>query len=214
MGQGRGATIPRSSLDRPPARDMAAGARERAEERRAARAGMGRRGRAFGPRASTGTPSRPRAVEGARRLFVRETLKNRRARRVRLDEQTASELRRWRLEQAAERLAFGPPWKTDGGLGVEAAWNVTEADGALVHPDTLLGRWKRLVKMAGVPTIPLHGARHSYAEIALSAGIRLDVVSRTLGHSSSAFTADQYSHDSDAAAAEAAELIARTIEGR
>jgi integrase len=42
-------------------------------------------------------------------------------------------------------------------------WIATEADGTVVHPDTLLGRWKRLVKVAGVPAIPLHGARHTYA---------------------------------------------------
>lgn len=153
---------------------------------------------------------RPRAVQGGRRLYVRETLKNRRARRVRLDEQTIAELGRWKAEQAAERLAFGPAWHADGGLGLKDAI-VTEADGIIVHPDTLLGRWKRLVKLAGVPEIPLHGARHSYAEIALRAGVRLDVVSRTLGHATAAFTADQYAHDSDEAAAEAAELIARTL---
>ena len=50
---------------------------------------------------------------------------------------------------------------------------------------------------------PARPARHSYAELALSSGVRLVVVSRTLGHSSSAFTADQYSHCSDEAAAEA-----------
>ena len=67
------------------------------------------------------------------------------------------------------------------------------------------------MKVAGVTPIGLHGARHSYAEIALGAGVRLDVVSRTLGHASAAFTADQYSHDSDAAAAEAAEIVGRAI---
>jgi integrase len=154
---------------------------------------------------------RPRAVQGARRLFVRFTLKNRRARRVRLDEQTAAELHRWKAAQSSERLAFGPAWKTDGGLGVQAEWIVTEADGTVVHPDTLLGRWKRLVRLAGVPAIPLHGARHSYAELALSSGVRLDVVSRALGHSSSAFTADQYSHDSEEAAAEAADRIGAAL---
>jgi DNA-directed RNA polymerase specialized sigma24 family protein len=59
----------------------------------------------------------------------------------------------------------------------------------------------------------LHGARHSYAELAVSSGVRLDVVSRTLGHSSSAFTADQYSHDSDEAAAEAADRIGALLRG-
>jgi integrase len=57
---------------------------------------------------------------------------------------------------------------------------LTEPDGALVHPDTLLGRWKRMVKTAGITPIGLHGARHSYAEISLAAGVRLDVVSRTI----------------------------------
>jgi integrase len=69
------------------------------------------------------------------------------------------------------------------------------------------------VKSAGVPEIPLHGARHSCAELALSAGVRLDVVSCRLGHATAAFAADQYAHDSDDAAAEAAEIVARTIDG-
>jgi hypothetical protein len=66
------------------------------------------------------------------------------------------------LRSAGGRMpapSSGPAWKTDGGLGVQAEWIVTEADGTVVHPGTLLGRWKRLVKVAGVPVIPLHGAR-------------------------------------------------------
>jgi integrase len=157
---------------------------------------------------------RPRTVRGVPRVYVREMLKNRRWRRVRLDDETASDLRRWKAEQNENRLAFGEAWKADGGVGVEADWIVTEAHGVIVHPDTLLGRWKRLVRQAGVTPIGLHGARHSYAEIALGAGVRLDVVSRTLGHASAAFTADRYSHDSDAAAAEAAELVGRAIGAR
>jgi integrase len=155
---------------------------------------------------------RPRAVSGARRVYVRGTLKGRRARRVRLDEQTASALRSWKAAQGEERLAFGAAWKADGGLGVGADWVVTEADGGVIHPDTLLGRWRRLVSDAGVPSIPLHGARHSYAEIALRAGVRLDVVSRTLGHASASFTADQYAHDNDEAATEAAEIVGRALQ--
>ncbi len=56
---------------------------------------------------------------------------------------------------------------------------------------------------AGVSAIPLHGARHSYVELALTSGVRLDVVSRAIGHASARFTADQYTHDSDEAEAEA-----------
>jgi integrase len=155
-----------------------------------------------------------RPAGGRGRVYVRETTKGRRARRVRIDDATAAALRKWKAEQAAERLVFGAPWKSDGGLGVEAAWVVTEPHGLVVHPDTLLARWKKLVEAAGVTPIGLHGARHSYAELALAAGVRLDVVSRQLGHASISTTADVYSHDSDESAAEAAELVARMIEGR
>lgn len=74
---------------------------------------------------------------------------------------------------------------------------VTEPDGFEVHPDTLPRRWRALVKRAGVKSIPLHGARHSYATLALEAGVRLDIVSRQLGHASIAITADTYGHPDD-----------------
>jgi integrase len=99
-----------------------------------------------------------------------------------------------------EHLSFGGAWKTDGGLGQEAPWIVTEPDGAVVNPETLLGRWRRLVKTAKVTPIPLHGARHSYATLALEAGVRLDIVSAQLGHSNVATTATIYAHISEVAA--------------
>jgi integrase len=70
-----------------------------------------------------------------------------------------------------------------------------------------------LVRAAGITSIGLHGARHSYTEIALAPRCKPDVVSRTRGHASASFTADQYSHDSDAAVAEAAAIVGRAIEG-
>ena len=88
-----------------------------------------------------------------------------------------------------------------------------QPDGFVVHPDTLLRRWKALVKSAGVTPIGLHAARHSYAELALASGVRLDVVSRQLGHSTIATTADIYVHDNNVAAAEAAARIAEVLGG-
>jgi integrase len=76
---------------------------------------------------------------------------------------------------------------------------VTEPDGAVVHPETLRHRFQRLARKAGVPEIPLHGARHSYATLALGAGVGLNQVSRQLGYSSISTTADLYAHDDDEA---------------
>jgi integrase len=126
---------------------------------------------------------------------------------------TATAIRAWKANQATERLAAGVAWRKAGGLGIEGPWVVTEPDGFTIHPDTLLKRWKGLVRVAGVTPIGLHGARHSYAELALSAGIRLDVVSRQLGHASIATTANVYTHDNDEQAREAAEIVGRAIEG-
>jgi integrase len=156
---------------------------------------------------------RPGAVHGEPRVYIRETTKTRRVRRVRFDAATAAALRRWKVAQDEERLAFGPAWKTHGGLGVEAAWVVTESDGAVVHPDTFGARFAALVKVAGVTAITLHAARHTYAELALGAGVRLDVVSRQLGHASISTTSDIYLHDSGEAAADAAVKLAEVLDG-
>jgi Phage integrase family len=106
------------------------------------------------------------------------------------------------------RLTLGPAWRADGGPGIETSWIVTEQDGAVINPETILGRWRSVVRTAGVPAIPLHGARPSNAETALRAGARPDVVSRQLGHASISTTANIYLHDADDSASEAAELLA------
>jgi hypothetical protein len=90
---------------------------------------------------------------GAGRVYVRATTKTRRVRRVRFDDATAAALASWKAARARERLAFGPAYKSHGGLGIEAPWLVTEPDGAVVHPDTLGRRFAAIVKTAGVTPI-------------------------------------------------------------
>jgi integrase len=104
---------------------------------------------------------------GGRDLYVRETTKTRRIRRARVDDTAAAALRAWKAEQAAERLAFGPAWRTDGGhrFVTDGAWVVSEPNGYIVEPDTLRARFQRFARDAGVPVIPLHSARHTYAEL-------------------------------------------------
>jgi integrase len=63
-----------------------------------------------------------------------------------------------------------------------------------------------------LPTIPLHGLRHTYATLALSAGVNPRIVSGRLGHSTVALTLDIYSHVLPQADQEAADKIAALIE--
>ena len=155
---------------------------------------------------------RPRAVQGTPRLFVRSTLKNRRARRVRLDEQTAAELHRWKATQSAERLEFGRG--VEDGRRPRRTGRVDRDGGGRDRSPP--GHAARTLETAGeAGRRPGDPATRRAALLrrarALSSGVRLDVVSRTLGHSSSAFTADQYSHDNDEAAAEAADRIGAVL---
>lgn len=54
--------------------------------------------------------------------------------------------------------------------------------------------WKRTLARAEVRERPPHHARHTYATLALSAGVPVHVVSAVLGHSRASITLDLYSH--------------------
>ncbi len=69
----------------------------------------------------------------------------------------------------------------------------------------------------GLPPIRLHDVRHTYATVALQAGVPVKVVSERLGHASIAVTLKIYAHvlpgmDRDAANA-VADVILGTTEG-
>jgi integrase len=54
--------------------------------------------------------------------------------------------------------------------------------------------FKPLLREAGLPNIRLYDLRHTSATLALTVGVAPKVVSEQLGHASSAFTLDTYSH--------------------
>ena len=141
------------------------------------------------------------------RVYVRQATKSRRDRVVVVNDGMADELRRWKAQRARERLAFGPAYQ-DGG------WICAEPDGSRIAPDTMSSRSAALERRAGVPLRGLHAYRHTHATLALAAGTRLDVVSRQLGHSSIAITADVYGHPDDKALEEAARRMEIGARGR
>lgn len=80
-------------------------------------------------------------------------------------------------------------------------------------PDRFSRSFDRIVREAELPRIRLHDLRHSYATLALKAGVHPKVVSERLGHSTIAITLDLYSHVAQRLDADAAELIAARIYG-
>ena len=150
-----------------------------------------------------------------RRAFVRRSLvvvrykvrtsepKTARGRRaVALDEGTVKVLRdhRRRREEAP-----GEPGADD--------LVFADASGAPVHPIEFARVFSRRAHRAGLRPIRFHDLRHTYASIALQAGVHPKVVSERLGHASVAITLDTYSHVMPSLQEEAAERVAALILG-
>jgi site-specific recombinase XerC len=87
-----------------------------------------------------------------------------------------------------------------------------------IPPERVTKRFSQLVESAGLRPIALHDLRHGWASLLLASGADMAVVSKMLGRSSAAFTADTYTHLLEGVgrrAAEAADaLVPRTARDR
>jgi integrase len=106
-------------------------------------------------------------------------------RRLKLDPGTVELLRSWKRCQAAERLLMGQHWQGEDRV-------FTWGDGSPLHPDVVSKTFARIVKRSGLPHLPFHGLRHSWATGALVAGVPIKTVADRLGHSSTQVTLDVY----------------------
>lgn len=63
-----------------------------------------------------------------------------------------------------------------------------------LEPAWVSSRFRRLATEAGLPRLSLHGLRHSFATVALEAGIDVLYVSELLGHATPTVTQNVYQH--------------------
>jgi integrase len=129
-------------------------------------------------------------------------------RRVALDDRAVGAIVAWQITQSGEAQALGADWTASGFV-------FTYADGQPLKPQYVTRLFEKLRVQAGLPKMTFHGQRHQQASLQLAAGTPLAVVSKRLGHSSVAVTADIYSHllrstEHDAANAAAALVPARS----
>jgi integrase len=124
-----------------------------------------------------------------------------------LDKATVTSLRSLRKRQLEERLAMGDGWPDHNLV-------FTHADGRLLHPERFSREFTRRIKRYDLPVIRLHDLRHTWATLALKAGIHPKVVQERLGHASINVTLDTYSHVTAGMQRNAAETIASMISGR
>jgi integrase len=104
----------------------------------------------------------------------------------------------------AERLLMGAGL-TDHGLVF------CRPDGGPLHPERFSREFTRAVANTDLPRIRLHDLRHSWATMALQAGVHPKVVQERLGHAGIAITLDTYGHVTQGLHGDAANLVAGMI---
>jgi integrase len=95
-------------------------------------------------------------------------------------------LERQRIRQDAARIAAGSAWQDRDGL----VW--TDEIGRPLLGRSVTPSLHATLARLGLPQIRCHDLRHTAATLQLAAGVPLATISRTLGHSTIAVTADIY----------------------
>ena len=128
------------------------------------------------------------------REVVEGATKTDRCRVVGIDAETSEILRAYLNERTGEYL-------------------FTDEKGEPLNPNRVSRAFSATVRRTALPTLSVHGLRHTHISMGLAAGIPLKVMAVRAGHASTAMTADVYSHclpeQDDAAAAAIAGLIKR-----
>lgn len=141
-----------------------------------------------------------------RRQMISDTTKTGKDRVVSIPEETVMALKAWRPVLTARRLKAAH-WRDldlvfpsrNGNLSPQQSWDK---------------RHTRTCEEAGVTPISPHGTRHTYATLALEAGVDYKTVTANLGHSSTAFTMDVYVKVTDAMQRAAADTIGALLKRR
>ena len=126
-----------------------------------------------------------------------------------LDAATVGLLRTWRARQAEERLLVGAAYDDHDLV-------FCRPDGQPYHPEAFSKTFARRLTQAAfveLPTVRLHDLRHSWATLALVAGVDVKIVSERLGHASPLITWQTYQHVIKGMQSDAAERVAALIFG-
>jgi len=146
---------------------------------------------------------RQRAV--ARYVVSERPTKNGKPRPISLDAGTVEALRRQSQRQLDDAAEWGDAWTATGHV-------FTREDGEPWHPDKVSEFFRATLKRVDVPRIRVHDLRHTWATLALRAGVHPKVVQERLGHANIRITLDTYSHVLPDMQESAAELVAALVD--
>lgn len=108
-------------------------------------------------------------------------------RTISIDAATVATLRAWRRTQAAERLQMGAGWHPGD-------YVFTWPTGEPVWPQSVTSWFREHAAELGLPSIGVHGLRHSAATWMIASGVSPKVVTQRLGHAHVSITLQLYAH--------------------
>ena len=120
-------------------------------------------------------------------IIQKETKNRSSTRALHLSEELYRLLRREWARQAENRLALGEAWEDTGLV-------VVDDHGHPHPPNTISLAFTRFIRKNSLPTITLHGLRHTFATVASAQGAPLFDIGKALGHSTPATTGRIYTH--------------------
>lgn len=140
----------------------------------------------------------------ARGLFL--SPKNGKSRTITPARSVLELLKKERRYQAQRQLRAGPLWSNPDGLVF------TMDDGSPMDQWRADKAFRAAAESVGLERARLHDLRHTFATLALQNGVDIKTLSGILGHYSSGFTLDTYTHITDKMQQEAAEKMGSFME--
>jgi len=126
-------------------------------------------------------------------------------RSVSLDVDTTAVLQRQSQQQLDDAAEWEAAWIGDGHV-------FARENGEPWMPNAITRYFDQVVRTVDVPRIRLHDLRHTWATLALRAGVHPKVVQERLGHANISITMDTYSHVMPDMQESAAELVAALVD--
>ncbi|HEU5097593.1 MAG TPA: site-specific integrase [Roseiflexaceae bacterium] len=136
--------------------------------------------------------------------WERMPLKNRKRRRIPVDDDYLAELRAHRVRQMEEKLRRGEEWKENGLVFPTSV-------GTPFSPRNLIDDLERDAKKAEIGKVTVHELRHTAGSLMLQAGKTMTTVNKILGHSSVGVTEKIYAHAFDDDKRDAVSSVSRRL---
>ena len=136
---------------------------------------------------------------------VERQTKTGKPRSVSLDTDTTAVLQRQSQQQLDDAAEWEAAWIGDGHV-------FARENGEPWDPNRVTKLFDQAVRAVDVPRIRLHDLRHTWATLALRAGVHPKVVQERLGHANISITMDTYSHVMPDMQESAAELVAALVD--